>query len=197
MAFNTADYYCIIQKFRIMQKLFNKILVPVDFSSKSKPVLEKAMRIAVQYNCSIHLLHVVTAAPFSAVAMAGGHITIPFAMIANKQELEFQLEKLCNYIHLQSGNSIEVEPNLLKGSWNDAVIDFVREKKIDLVLIGQKGRILRKRNMLLNPDVIAEKTDVPVITIPSNRRLTGLYSIVIPITDFLPVRKLLYGITIE
>lgn len=177
-----------------MQKLFNKILVPVDFSSKSKSALEKAIGIAVQYNCSINLLHVISLPPFTAMAMAGGDMTIPFAMIDNKQELEFQLEKLCKYIHFQTDNSIEVEYTLLKGTWNDAVIDFVREKKIDLVLIGLKGRALRKKNMLLNPDIIAEKTNIPVITIPSNRRLIRLYSIVIPITDFLPVRKLMYGI---
>ena len=179
-----------------MQKLFNKILVPVDFSSKSKPAVEKAIAIAVQYNCSIHLLHVVTIAPFSAVAMAGGHMAVPFDLIDNKQELEFQLEKLCKHIHFGSDNSIKAEYTLLNGTWNDAVIDFVRKNKIDLVLIGQKGREFRKRNMLLNPDLIAERADVPVITIPSNRRLTRLYSIVIPITDFLPVRKLLYGIYI-
>ena len=179
-----------------MQKLFNKILVPVDFSSKSKPAVEKAIAIAVQYNCSIHLLHVVTIAPFSAVAMAGGHMAVPFDLIDNKQELEFQLEKLCKHIHFESDNSIKAEYTLLNGTWNDAVIDFVHKNKIDLVLIGQKGRVFRKRNMLLNPDLIAERADVPVITIPSNRRLTRLYSIVIPITDFLPVRKLLYGIYI-
>lgn len=60
-----------------MQKLFNKILVPVDFSSsKSKSALEKAIGIAVQYNCSINLLHVVTLPPFSAMAMIGGDMTI-------------------------------------------------------------------------------------------------------------------------
>ncbi len=48
--------------------------------------------------------------------------------------------------------------------------------------------------MQLNADRIAEKTNIPVITIPLNRTLTGLSTIVIPITDFLPVRKLMYGV---
>lgn len=50
--------------------------------------------------------------------------------------------------------------------------------------------------MLLNPDTIALKTNIPVITVPANRRLTRLFSIVIPITDFLPTRKLMYGVYI-
>jgi nucleotide-binding universal stress UspA family protein len=177
-----------------MQKLFNKILVPVDFSSKSKKALEKAIGIALQYNCSIHLLHVANITQFTAVVMAGGDVAVPFAMIDNKKELEFQLEKLCKYIHLQTDNSIKAEYTLLKGTWNDTIIDFAQRNKIDLVLIGQKGGALQKRRMLLNPDLIAEKANIPVITVPSNRRLIRLYSIVIPITNFLPVRKLMYGI---
>ena len=177
-----------------MQKLFNKILVPIDFSAKSKSALEKAMGIAMEYNCSIYLLHVVTSSPFTAVVMAGGNMTAPFIMIDNKKELEFHLEKLCKHIHSQTDYLIKAEYTIINGTWNEAIIDFVHDNQIDLVLIGQKGRAFRKRKMLLNPDLIAEKANIPVITIPSNKRLTRLYSIVIPITDFLPVRKLLYGI---
>ncbi len=177
-----------------MQKLFNKILVPVDFSSKSRTAMEKALEIARQYKCSIHLLHVVTIAPFEAVAMAEGHMAIPYNMIDNKNELTFQLEKLRNHLNFISGNSVSVQYTIINGTWNQAIIDFVAQNEIDLVLIGQKGRALNKRKMHLKPDVIAERANVPVITVPSNRRLTKLYSIVIPITDFLPVRKLMYGI---
>jgi len=63
-------------------------------------------------------------------------------------------------------------------------------------LIGQQGRSFRKKRMILDANRIAEKTNIPVITIPENRRLTGLTSIVIPITDFLPVKKLMYGVYI-
>src|SRR5207237_2738847 len=76
------------------------------------------------------------------------------------------------------------------------IIDVVNPNNNDLVVIGQKSNFLQKRKMVINPDLIAEKTNAPVITIPSNRRLTRLYSIVIPITDFLPVRKLMYGVYI-
>lgn len=177
-----------------MQKLFNKILVPVDFSSKSRTAMEKALEIARQYKCSIHLLHVVTVAPFDAVAMAEGHMAIPYNMIDNKSELTFQLEKLRNHLNFLSNSAVSVQYTIINGTWNQAIIDFVAENEIDLVLIGQKGRALSKRKMHLKPDVIAERANVPVITVPSNRRLTKLYSIVIPITDFLPVRKLMYGI---
>ena len=183
-------------KTRWMQKLFNKILVPVDFSAKSKKAIEKACDIAKDYNCSIDLLHVVSISPFATVAMAEGNMAIPYNLIDNKQMLETELAKLKNYVQSFTGDSVKVECSIMQGTWDEVIIEFVNENKSDLVLIGQKSRTFRKRQMLINPDRIAAKANIPVITVPSNKRLTKLYSIVIPITDFLPVRKLMYGVYI-
>jgi nucleotide-binding universal stress UspA family protein len=179
-----------------MQKLFNKILVPVDFSANSESAIEKAVEIARLYHCSIHLLHVVTTSLSKTFAMADDQIAIPYDIIENRHELELKMEKLCNNIHSGSGDSIEVAYSVLKGSWDETIIDLVNQIKFDLVLIGQKAKFAGIRNMRINPDILAEKTNIPVITAPSNKRLTKLYSIVIPITDFLPVRKLMYGVYI-
>jgi nucleotide-binding universal stress UspA family protein len=179
-----------------MHKLFNKILVPVDFSAKSRTVVSKAINLAKQYDCDIHLLHVISTSPFAAIASAEGHMFIPYNAMSNHEELERQLKKLCDQMRLLSDYNLRIEYSLLKGLWEDTLIDVVKRKKIDLVLIGQTARLKIKRKMLLNPDKIAEATRVPVITIPSNRRMTKLYSILIPVTDFLPVRKLVYGVYI-
>jgi len=179
-----------------MQKLFNKILVPVDFSAKSKKAIDKAMDIALEHSCTICLLHIVSIPALGALAAADGHISVPLSLGGNNKELEFKLEKLISYIYLYTGGAIEAETKIIYGNWNDGIIDFTDENNFDLVLIGQDERFLKKRTMVLNPDIIARKTNVPVITVPSNKRITRLFSIVIPITDFLPVRKLMYGIYI-
>ncbi len=179
-----------------MQKLFNKILVPIDFSVKSKVAIDRAVDIAKEYHCSIHLFHVVAGLPFEAVKMAEGHMAIPYGIIENKIELEFHLQKLCDSITMLTSDSLDISYSIARGYWDDAIIDLVKQSGFDLVIIGQKGLSITKRKMLLNPDKIASKTNVPVITIPSNRRIIKLYSIVIPITDFLPVKKLMYGIYI-
>ncbi|MGB4845362.1 MAG: universal stress protein [Ferruginibacter sp.] len=179
-----------------MQKLFNKILVPVDFSAKSKLAVEKACDIAKHYNCSIHLLHVVAISPFAAIAMTEGPMAIPYANIENKDAIEAEFKKLINTVKLLNGNTVKVEYSILQGTWDEAIIDFTNHNDYDLVLVGQKESLLQKRKMIINPDKIAAKANIPVITVPSNRRITKLYTIVIPITDFLPVRKLMYGVYI-
>ncbi|MFN8305774.1 MAG: universal stress protein [Ferruginibacter sp.] len=179
-----------------MQKLFNKILVPIDFSARSKKAIDKAVDIACEHKCSICLLHVAPITPFSALAMADGHLAVPFNVLDNKKELEFRLDKLRNYISLHSENRVESTFRIIQGGWNEVIIDFAEENNIDLILIGQDDYFQHKRKMMLNPDTIALKTNIPVITVPANRRLTRLFSIVIPITDFLPTRKLMYGVYI-
>lgn len=176
-----------------MQKLFNKILVPVDFSRRSLKAVEKVVDFANEYDCSIMLLHVVTINPFAAVAVAEGHVGIPYTIIDNRTELQFQLDRIIAKVSpLLNGHKITSE--ITVGSWDESIISFVLNNQIDLVLIGQKAKFFGKRKMLLNPDKIAERTNVPVITLPSNRRITRLFSVVIPVTEFIPVRKLMYGI---
>lgn len=179
-----------------MKKLFNKILVPVDLSARSKPAVEKAIEIARQYNCHIHLLHVSSLSSLTTVAMAEGHMMVPAINVDTRQELNYQMNRLVKYVQFLSSNSFYVSSSIQGGTWNESVVDFVCDNNIDLVLIGQNRSTLAKRKMYVNPDFIAEKTNIPVITIPSNRRLTKLYSIVIPVTNFLPVRKLMYGVYI-
>ncbi len=179
-----------------MQKLFNKILVPVDFSPQSAIAIQKAVDMATWYECSIHLLHVVSISPLSTLALAESTFPFSYANIDNRKELEFELDKLCSNIKFKTLNSVKAEYSIVRGTWNEVIIDITNEYKYDVILIGQKTRVIGKRKMLLDPDKIAEQTNVPVITAPSNRRLIRLYSIVIPITDFLPVRKLMYGVYI-
>ena len=179
-----------------MQKLFHRILVPVDFSFRSIKAVEKAVLTAAAYQCSVTLLHVVTVRPIATVAVAEGHLHIPYDLIDNRQEIEFQLARLVDKAQKKSPLPVTVTTDIVWGHWEEAVIDYIHLNSIDCVMIGQRSRFKKKRHMLLNPDTIAAAANVPVITIPVNKKLTCLKSIVIPITDFFPIRKLLYGMYI-
>lgn len=179
-----------------MQKMFHKILVPVDFSFRSIKAAEKAVATAAAYHCSVTLLHVVARHPFATVALAEGHLHVPYDLIDNRQELEFQLAKLVDKAVQKAPSPVSVSTSIVWGQWDDAVIEYVRNHSIDCVMVGQRSRFKRKRHMLLNPDKIADATNVPVITLPVNKKMIGIKSIVIPVTDFFPIRKLLYGLYI-
>lgn len=177
-----------------MRKLFNKILVPVDFSKVSEELVIKSMEIAREYHCSIYLLHVFNEVSFAFGALLQGHNAVPYSVIENRSEVEYKMNKLVNQIHLSTGESINVQYGIIKGEWLSVIEHLVAHHHFDLVLIGQKRKCVHKRTLLVDPDKLAEITNIPVITIPVNRRLTKLFAIVIPVTDFLPVNKLMYGI---
>jgi nucleotide-binding universal stress UspA family protein len=156
-----------------MQKLFNKVLVPFDFSERSRRTVQSAISLAAEYECSIYLLHA------SLTFTVAGD-----AEIGRKFE-----ETLAEY-----DPALRMTYAIAHGGWNESVISFIHQNNIDLLLTGQAGRLFRGRAMAVNPNRIAARTNIPVITVPANRRLSKLGSIVIPVTDFLPVRKLIYGI---
>lgn len=83
--------------------------------------------------------------------------------------------------------------SIRKGRWEQQMIDTVKQSRCDLVLIGHDEDRRPDRNMQVDPDRIAAETDIPVISMPYERRLTHIYSILIPVTHFLPIRKLMYG----
>lgn len=177
-----------------MQKLFTQILVPVDFSPKSRMAVEEAAALAYLYECDLHLLHVIPLTTFTSLAAGEGPVTSAFDVVDNSGEAERKLLELSAFAKSKSGNLLSVHHACVPGTWNRSVIDYMTEQHIDLLVTGQKSTLPGKRKISLNPDIIAERTSVPVITIPSNKQLTRLFSIVIPVTEFLPVKKLMYGI---
>ena len=179
----------ILQQF--MQKLFNNILVPVDFSKDSKVTFEKAIELANKYDCNIHLLHVITISPVNTLTPAKKNEFELYNFINKQEQFAFKLESLKNKFKDQLNKERSIYTHQLKGFWDECIIDFVLQNKIDVVMIGQG---LNKGKTFINVNKIAEEINIPVITIPGNRRLVKLISIVIPVTDFLPVKKLMYGI---
>ena len=86
-----------------MQKLFSKILVPVDFSPQSDIAVEKAVQMAGVYHCSIHLLHTLTAESFAAMTASGPYIITGGEGLDNYNETEFRLKKTCECIITDTG----------------------------------------------------------------------------------------------
>lgn len=177
-----------------MRKLFNKICIPIDFSENSRKSIENAVVFARQYKCSIHLLYVITFSSLGTTSMPGGHVFTAPDFEEYKALYDKQFEAICKSLDLSGDNFISIDFTVQAGAWDESIIDFVSNNKIDLVLIGITGKTFGRKKIKLNPDFIAEKANVAVVTIPGNRNLVKLGNIVIPITNFLPVRKLMYGI---
>lgn len=177
-----------------MQKLFNKILIPIDLNSEAKKLVEKAIEMALQYKCTIHLLHVIPSYNMAYCALVSGGMMLPLNSMDEKVALEIKMNKLCNNIPKELKGTRGACCTILTGNMEEEIINLVQENNFDLILIDRASLFLSSKRIVLNPDKISQATGIPVISIPSEKRPTQLGAIVIPVTNFLPLRKLIYGI---
>ncbi|HXB34312.1 MAG TPA: universal stress protein [Puia sp.] len=157
----------------MVEKLFNNILVPVDLSAATLGVVEKAVDMAMEYGCSLYLLHVSPVNWFPMPRMSADGV-IEEIERSNRCELVSQMIGLANHVKELSDGAVKIDYSLQRGKWDQQIIDMVNYGGIDLVLIGQSEGAGGRKTMSLNPDKIAALTDVPVITLPCGRRLTRL-----------------------
>lgn len=176
-----------------MQKLFNKILVPMDLSARSKSVVSKVVDIAQQYGCSIHFFYSLPASQLAPSGLAGA-LAVP--LDGYYTELESRLRDIEGNARSHAGQRLDVSSSIQFGAWELSISEMVSQEGYDLVIIPWYRRFGGRRKWVADPDRVASGTHAAVMSVPYNRRLTRLYSIVIPVTDFLPVRKLMYGIYI-
>lgn len=175
-----------------MQKLFNNILVPVNTSSPEKRV-EKAVELANIYNCNIHLLSISHSSGSNGLA---GKIVRMFSLAkkTGEQKTGEHLQTLSKKFQHQLHKGLKIFSHSEQGNKNEVAIDYILSNKIDLVVDTIDPGYFKKKPSGFDVNLIAGKTSAAVITVPEGRLIHRLYSIVIPVTDSIPLKKLMYGI---
>jgi nucleotide-binding universal stress UspA family protein len=171
---------------------FNKILIPVDFSLNTDIAVKRAAALAGA-DTVLYLLHIIP---------PGKSAAHHFKMWAAEKELDQWKNAIRG-----SNPALRVKTHLFKGhSVQQLIIDCAAMLNPDLVVIGkQHGRrgwldrwvMMRGRwrfSSGVSPDVIARKSNCPVLTVKPGSIDSRNKVIVIPIRDFLPERKLEWAV---
>ena len=95
----------------------NEILFPTDFSPASEAAGRIARQMAVQAGARLHVLHVVP--PVTDPALPAEHLAGAARSLAD---------------------GLRVETVLLSGWAGRNIVDYAREKRIDLIVVGTHGR---------------------------------------------------------
>jgi len=161
---------------------FNKILIPVDFSLNTEIALKKAAGLVGHDEAILHLLHVLK---------PGNRSKQQFKLWTVEKEME-QLKDTIRSQH----PSIKVKSHVLRGrSVQRLILDCAAMLKPDLIIIGKQNS--RRRWSIfphLEPDKIAKKSNCPVLTVKPGSLESRTKVILITIRDFLPERKLEWGV---
>ena len=121
--------------------IFSKILVAIDGSDASMDAADYAISTSEQYNAELYALHVIRAD----VDLFGPHETSEF-MTTMRNEGEKYLNKVrlkANEKNIQIKTEIISSTNIAGG-----IVDYAEENKIDLIVIGTRGRTGFKKLLL-------------------------------------------------
>lgn len=120
---------------------YQAILWPTDGSSQAIKSLETAVKMAETFKAELYALHAVYPVP---VLTTEGYMP-PAPMTFNVPEYEKELlkqarENLDKSVKENVTEGIKVKKEIRSGEPPEVIIEFVREKKVDLIVMATHGR---------------------------------------------------------
>lgn len=161
--------------------MFKRILVPLDGSQVSSRALSYAIEVAQQFGAEIILMKVVApTTPFmpseSATGLAGSPLASEVAMKAAREQDKRNVVRSRQYLR---GKLRSLTARGIKGSYHvtmgtpaKSILDFGKEKDVDLVVMTTSGKSGIKRAIMGSvADEIIRDPTFPVLVIrPKIRR---------------------------
>lgn len=139
------------------------ILVPTDFSEPADAALQYAQVLARKFGSRLHLLHVVPE-PF-AYPWGTDVATFPMADLLTQSEAAARqrLEQIASGLEdLPAGVGVHTAV----GSPVDRILDYVRDHRVDLVVVGTHGRGMVGHLLLGSvAERVIRRAGVPVLTV--------------------------------
>jgi nucleotide-binding universal stress UspA family protein len=162
-------------------KLYN-ILVPVDFTSKNKWAITKAIEMANQMDCHIHLVNIVRPSLFSSFS--------PYESYTDRMNRYDQLKELSvSYSNQLCGNG-RIEISLLEGNPVTKLTEYIREFEMDLVIMGLSNNFFQQMTTSIPVSKLAQMTNVPVLAVGSKGLVHHFKKIILPLYDELSLRRI-------
>ena len=142
----------------------DRSLVPTDFSDFSKPALTYGCAMAARFDAELHLLHVV---PDPAMLVPEAAAFSVESMEAQTEMLRIEATKTLNTLPPDGwSDGKPVVREVRVGAAFMEIIDYAREKDIDLIVIGTHGRSgLMHVLMGSVAERIVRKSPCPVLTV--------------------------------
>lgn len=171
-----------------MNTAIKKILVPVDFTETSETVISKATTLAKLLKADLLLLHVV-------VYNGGVFSILPETktdLLPTITEIEKFVSKKMDDMQTDIRKKYGITPEVYvsTGNIDTEVIDFCKNKRIDLIIMGTHGASGYKEMFIgSNSQRIVTLSDVPVLTMQNDTGKLGFENILLPIDNSIHSRE--------
>jgi nucleotide-binding universal stress UspA family protein len=163
-----------------------KILTPVDLSDNSLLALEHGIFMAKLFKADIILAHIVEQSSFS-------FSNSPQAI---NPQVESKLKDLADEVKIKSGGKVEVV--IKYGKISKKIVEAVKEKNVDLVIMGTHGVSgFEEFFSGSNSFRVVTESPCPVISVQTHSQKIGFHEKLLPIDNSAPSReKVSYAVEI-
>lgn len=115
---------------------FNRILVPVDFSTQSAQAVRTAADLARRYEASLTLVHVYDPIAY---ALPEGYVVFAPSQL-DKMFAAFEKQLAAAKQNALEAGAPRVDTRLLQGFVTAEIVDFASRAEADLIVMGTHGR---------------------------------------------------------
>lgn len=137
--------------------LYENILIPTDGSKNAEVAVEHAVQIAEKFDATAHVLYVID----TRVKTSGDIWT---NMLGELEDIgERATESIAGQINEKELKSVK---NVTDGIPHKEIIDYAKEKDIDLIVMGTQGRTGLDRILVgSTAENVIRNSEVPVMTV--------------------------------
>ncbi len=140
--------------------LYDRIVVPTDGSTSSRPAIEHAAELAAVHDAAIDAVYVVNIASFSGVPSEGSWEGVSQALEREGEEALDVVETAC------ANHDVPVERVRLEGRPSQRIVEYATEHGGDLIVMGTHGRGGLDRLLLGSvAERVVRSAPVPVMTV--------------------------------
>lgn len=141
---------------------FNRILVPIDFSTHSDEAIRYAADLSRRYGASVTLCHVYH--PVAYPLPEGFVLYSPEQLTGLLTEFRDMLAKA--KVQAESVGALDVGTKLLQGVAWDEIVRFAKSENFDLIVMGTHGRTGLKHALLGSiSEKVVRTAPCPVLTV--------------------------------
>ncbi len=137
------------------------IVVPIDFSQHTDSLIEFAKGVAEKFAGQITFLHV---AEKIAAKTTYYDVYPPNFVSVDEEILDKSRERMAELVRKSQGSLVACQGEVLQGDVVDMIVDYVTEKKSDLIIIGTHGyRGIQKILLGSVADSVVKRAPCPIL----------------------------------
>lgn len=170
-------------------KLYN-ILVPVDFSGKNKWAISKAIELANNFECNIHIVHVVHTNIVPVLPIEASIFT-PYESHTDRMVAYERLKELSAHYSNQLCGTGKMEISVLEGNTANKLAGYIKQYEMDMVVVGlSRFNLIQRVVSSVSISKLARKTNVPVLAVRSGGLVCHFKKIILPLHEEVPLHRI-------